>query len=368
MTSLWSGQGPRGVLIAANLSAGGLRILLLEATRFNLPRVGEFLSPLARIAIDRLGMLGAGWENEHTEACEFVSFWGSPDPIIRNFIFDPNGHSLVLNRARFDQSLAHAAQRSGARLLTNVHLVGATQSFGSWKITVNDSGVDVQITSSFLVMCCGRAGSRIRALQTERRRVDRLICLGMRISNYQGDGRPSIEAYDNGWTYSVRLPSGDLMINLCTELDAELKRRVSKSLNFLLREIAACPIARSRILYSNPTDRKQVETFVADASSAWTRPAAGPGWCFAGDQAQSMDPLSSSGIAQAVQHAELISKSIISSSSFKSVDLMAYCSHLDASYNSYLFARQKVYGLERRWPTPFWRRRSRATSFIESSA
>src|SRR6266481_5991105 len=116
------------------------------------------------------------------------------------------------------------------------------------------------------------------------------------------------------------------MINLFTEADRNLGRHIDKSLDFLLAEIAECPTACSRVMRSDPRTGEETETFVADASSAYTRPAADSGWCLAGDYAQSMDPLSSSGIAQALQHADLLSRAITKSSSFGTVKLDEDCS------------------------------------------
>jgi flavin-dependent dehydrogenase len=357
------GAGVAGSLAAARISAGGRRVLLLQEKRPERPRVGEFLSSKAKVAIDCLAVLESGWEQEHADAGEFVSCWGSLDPVTRNFLFDPFGQSLILNRSRFDQSLVRAARRSGAKLSANIQLASVTQSSGSWSIVFNGDGVDTDVTSSFLIMCGGRAARRVPVLQTRRDRVDKLVCLGMKVANYQGDRRPSIEAYENGWAYSVGLPTGDL-----TESDSQSNLRISNSPEFLLREIAACPIARSRALRSFPTRREHVETFAADASSARTRPATGRGWCFAGDQAQSMDPLSSSGILQAARHAKLISDGLLRASSLEAVDLAMYAAELDTSYESYLAARKSVYGLERRWSSSFWLRRSRLVSSSETAA
>ena len=148
------------------------------------------------------------------------------------------------------------------------------------------------------------------------------------------------------------------MINLCTESDSHPKRRLSKSLRFLFEEIGPCPIARSRLLGTDPRRADDVEAFVTDASSTRTRPVAGPGWCLAGDCAQSMDPLSSSGIMHAIQHAELAAKEMIRSARIKGLELSAYSSELNKIHSGYLLERGQVYGAEQRWDTPFWQRRS----------
>jgi hypothetical protein len=198
----------------------------------------------------------------------------------------------------------------------------------------------------------------LRGLQTRRHRIDKLVCLGMRLSTPQRDRRPLIEAYDHGWVYSVWLPSDELILNLCTEVDRSSCRRFSPSMAWLLDELASCPLTRARLLEAEPAETAGVALFVANASSAYTRPAVGPAWCLAGDCAQSMDPLSSSGIAEAFTHAQLISRETVAAASLDAVELTEYRSHLDASYKAYLAARTESYGFERRWRTPFWRRRT----------
>lgn len=351
------GAGPAGSVLAARLSAAGLKTLVVEKTRFDLDRVGEFLSPKARVAVDRLGLLPSAWKSQYVEISEFISCWGSPRSNFRNYIYDPYGHGLVLDRTHFNRSLAATAQRMGAKLLTAAALVSATRSFDGWTIAIRQMGAIRQFNCSFLVLAGGRQGVRLRSLQTNREHIDKLVCFVLRIKNFAGDGIPAIESYAHGWAYSVKLPCGDLMINLCTE-SASRPKRLSKSLRFLFEEVGACPIARSRLLGTDPKRADDVEAFVTDASSARTRPVAGPGWCLAGDCAQSMDPLSSSGIVHAIQHAELAAKEIIQSAALKDLELSAYSSELDKIHSGYLSERGQVYGAEQRWDTPFWQRRS----------
>jgi flavin-dependent dehydrogenase len=352
------GAGPAGSVIARNLAAAGLKVLLIDKGHLHRPYLGEFLSPPARAALNRMQILDAGWEAGHAAAHEFASCWGSANPSFRNYLFDPHGHALVLNRAEFDKSLTAAALASGATLLRGAHLSSAIRSGDGWKLTMAQGQSLIKTECSLLVLCGGRSGNRVRGLRTRRTRLDRLVCFAMRLGRYDGDCRPFVETYGHGWVYSVGLPSGELMINLFTETDGNSARRIGKSLDFLLAEIAQCPIACSRVLRSHPGSGEQAVSFAADASTAYTRPAAGAGWCLAGDRAQSMDPLSSGGIAQALQHADLVSSAIMRSSSLGAVAFDEYASHLDKTYAAYLAGRAEVYGLERRWQTPFWRRRS----------
>jgi flavin-dependent dehydrogenase len=351
------GAGPAGSIIAGRLAATGLGVLAIDKSRFTAPRVGEFLPPNVRTTLKHLEILGPGWEEDHTEANEFISCWGSSNPTLRNYVFDPHGHALILDRAKFDRALLKAAQAAGASVLKSTHLVDATRSNGLWTLTLRQHSSNFEAECSFLVVSAGRYGNRIACLNTRRQRFDRLVCFGMRVEGYDGDDRPCVETYDQGWVYSVKLPSGQLLINLFIEADRGSQRFLNRSLAFLLREIRNCPITCARVLQSNPRGGQGVETFVTDASSARVRPAAGPGWCLAGDYAQSMDPLSSSGLEQALHHASLVSEALLESLTPGTLTMTDYCSALDKSYATYLADRNTVYRLEQRWSSAFWSER-----------
>lgn len=196
----------------------------------------------------------------------------------------------------------------------------------------------------------------------KRERLDNLICLGLRIFPYSGDRRPVVESYDLGWAYSVGLPGDALMINIFTEGKRLGPRRLRKSFEFLLGEISKCPASGSRVMASRPAKYDDVRPFVADASSTRTRPAAGLGWACAGDHVQSMDPLSSSGIVHAVEHATRLSEALLACGNPGEAELTDYGASLEASYRTYLSERGDIYRMERRWRNPFWDMRQLATA------
>jgi 2-polyprenyl-6-methoxyphenol hydroxylase-like FAD-dependent oxidoreductase len=176
----------------------------------------------------------------------------------------------------------------------------------------------------------------------------------LRLSNYCADERPFAESYSRGWAYSTVLPSRELIVYLFTAPAAQPIGKLSGTPAFLLKELANCPVAASRVLKAETPHPSDVSFFATDASSTRSRPVAGSGWSLVGDCAQTMDPLSSSGIAQALQHAELISDALLGSRSLRSADLADYVSAADRGYESHVATRRRVYGLEQRWPTPFW--------------
>jgi flavin-dependent dehydrogenase len=355
------GAGPAGSMIAARLAAGGIRVLLVEATGFDHPRVGEFLSPEARATVNRSRILDEGWEREHRFVSEFLSGWGSPEVIARDYIFDAHGSGLVLDRVKFDRALAEGAAGCGAQLLTHARVRALLRSSGSWELDIDDNGGRIIIRCAFLVVCSGRAGHLLRGLSVKRQHLDRLVCLGLRVLNCRSDNHPSVESYPRGWTYSVSLASGELIVNLFTDLDPQRPRKSWRSTDFLLAELANCPLAASRVLAANPTSAADVTFFAADASSTYSRPAIGPDWCLAGDCVHTVDPQSSGGIAQAFKHATLVSNALLRSRFVRDVDLSEYTAYLDRSHESYLRARHYFYGLEQRWDTFFWRRAKELT-------
>jgi flavin-dependent dehydrogenase len=350
------GAGPAGSMIAARLAAGGIRVLLVEATAFDRPRVGEFLSPQARAAVIRSKILGVGWERGHLFVGEFLSAWGSSDAVARNYIFDAYGQGLVLDRAKFDRSLAEGAVGCGAHLLTRARVRAVVRSSNCWELDIDRNGKSSLVRCAFLAVCAGRAGDLLRALSVKRHHLDRLVCLGMRVLNYRGDNRPSVESYSRGWTYSVSLASGELIVNLFTEPDPQRHEKFSRSPDFLLKELANCPVAASRLLAADRIKSADVTFFAADASSTYSLPATGPGWCLAGDSVQTLDPLSSGGIAQALEHGTLVSDAVLRSRSLRDTDLSEYAARVDRSRDPYLMARHHFYSLEQRWATLFWRR------------
>jgi flavin-dependent dehydrogenase len=350
-----AGAGPAGSAIAANLARAGMDVLICDKAANDWHKAGEFVPPLTRAFLKQAHLLGDNWEESHLATHEFISSWGSERPTSRNFIFDANGYALVLNRLAFDRSLLSEATSRGVILLRDARIIEVDRSNDTWTLLLEASGSRLEVRCAFLVLAHGRRGNRLKALEIRRYQVDKLICFGLMIDGYDGDARPSVEAYENGWAYSVRIPSGRLLINLFTEADRG--RRLVKSLEFLMAEVAQCSLASSRILSSQPRYPEQVEFFVADASSAFRRPTAGRGWCLAGDQAQSMDPLSSNGIFQALHHAVCVSEAIIASSSAAMADLSTYSAELEKCYQHYLLERERVYSLEKRWSTPFWTKR-----------
>lgn len=360
------GAGPAGSTLAARLARSGLQVLIVDNMPFAAPYIGEFLPPKARAMLHRSALLAPGWEAPHRSALAFDSTWGSAQVRSRDYLFDPRGHALVLDRQRFNRQLLDAAIGQGTKLLPQSRARRAAQTDGIWTVHLESNSSHKEVHGLFLVDCSGRIGTPLAGITAKRRRIDRMICLGARIGGYRGDAAPSIESYAHGWAYSVAVGTDELMVNICTDRRAQPYGPSTGAAEFFLNELAQCPIAASRVYATRPAPTT-VTFFATDAASTLTRPAAGPGWCLAGDRAQSMDPLSSSGIESALCHAELIANAALRAATMRNIDMPEYSTWLDTNYDAYLNTRRRFYGTETRWPCSFWRSRSAHLSLRTAS-
>jgi len=97
---------------------------------------------------------------------------------------------------------------------------------------------------------------------------------------------------------------------------------------------------------------------VRSARSQHLDPAFGTGWLAVGDAAMAFDPLSSQGIAKALDHGKRAASSIAAYFSGDRLSLETFSCQLQLEYANYLATRARYCRLEMRWPRSlFWKRR-----------
>jgi hypothetical protein len=223
-----------------------------------------------------------------------------------------------------------------------------------WEITFSRGTRQFDVRCGFLVLCCGRKSRLPATFAANRQRLDRLMCLGVRISGYRGEDFPLVESHAHGWAYSSGLQSGELAIYQFVDPERRAAHASARLPSMLLRELANCPRTAARLLDATATEASDVSFFATDASSTVRRPAMGAGWCLAGDCAQTVDPLSSAGMSYALEHAKLVSGAILKSRSICNPGMSEYADYLSKSYTDCLESRSRVYRSEHRWMTDFW--------------
>src|SRR5262249_6827135 len=149
------------------------------------------------------------------------SAWGRGDLYENDFIFNPYGHGWHIDRMRFDGMLALAAEEAGARVHRGAQLVSwAQDSSGEWEIEIGSTAEPRHYRTRFVIDASGRAASFARKQGAQRIVFDHLIGVAAFLSASTlppPDSRTLVEAVEQGWWYSARLPNSQLVIAYMTD-------------------------------------------------------------------------------------------------------------------------------------------------------
>lgn len=349
------GGGPAGAAAALTLVRGGVAVVLIEASRYERPRIGETLPAWSAPVLRRLG----AWEPTSAARAmpshAYRSAWGGAELETRSFIFDSHGDGWHLIRRRFDADLAQAAAGAGALLRTGTRVVSAVSAAAKWRLRLATLGGDEALVARALVIATGRGAHLARSLGARRRVIDNLVGVAGRVRADTPVGRHLlVEAQPDGWWYSAPVAELDAVAVLMTDAEICAARGLRHR-----HEWTAClsraPHTRERLRGTSPVDVPRV--FSAVSQRLVAAPTAAP--CLAaGDAAIAVDPLSASGITRALVSGEGAGRALLAWFAGGTGALAAYERWLDIQFEQYLAERGGVYGREQRWPdAPFWNRR-----------
>src|SRR3954452_14772109 len=97
------GGGPAGCATALALAERrSLRVLLVEAGRYQTARVGESIPPDTSAVLQALGIWHDFVREGHAPCLGSCSSWGDVALVYNYFLFNPLGYGLHLERQRFD--------------------------------------------------------------------------------------------------------------------------------------------------------------------------------------------------------------------------------------------------------------------------
>ncbi|GAB4210759.1 MAG: tryptophan 7-halogenase [Roseiflexaceae bacterium] len=353
------GGGPAGAAAALALARTGCyRVLLVERSAYDAPRIGETLSPGARNLLIYLGVWEQFLADGHQPAFGTMAAWGSPELFARDFIFTPFGHGWHLDRQRFDAMLARTAEAAGASLWCNTLLHGcAPGPGGGWRLYLRRNGAPVGLSARCVLDAGGRAAGLARRLGARSLRIDRLVGLAGLLHFPQGlapDTNTLVEGCPDGWWYSARLPGDMLIVALMSDPDL-LRQRGLLQPEAWRAALARMPYTAARATGGVLAGRPRIYP----AHSARLEQPFGPGWAAAGDAACSHDPLSSSGIPRALDSGVRAARGLdIWLRHGDNRELHAYAELLRQQFDQYLASWLRYYRMEQRWPdAPFWQRR-----------
>ncbi|MFY2826552.1 NAD(P)/FAD-dependent oxidoreductase [Ruegeria sp. MALMAid1280] len=165
------GAGPAGSLAAKRLVDAGHRVTVVESARHPRFSIGESLLPFSMIPLERAGLLPeieeAGFQIK--TGARFVRGAQTTDIDFRQK-FEPGwGTTFQVQRARFDQILADAAERAGAEMFYDTQVVDADISAQNASLTLrNEDGRTTCLNADFVLdgSGFGRVLPRLLGLET----------------------------------------------------------------------------------------------------------------------------------------------------------------------------------------------------------
>jgi len=350
------GGGPAGCAAALTLARQGYAVIVIERSAYNAPRIGETLPPMARQLLADLGVWDRFVRQEHLPAFGICSAWGSENLYENDFIFNPYGHGWHIDRARFDRMLALAAAEAGADVRCDAQLISwAQHASGEWDLEIGSPEGVRHWRTRFVIDASGRAASFARKQGARRIVIDHLIGVAAFLSTSEAspDSRTLVEAVEQGWWYSARLPNLQLVTAYMTDADlyAARSRGLTASWEAQCRE--------ARHTHARAQDHSIARApFIFAANSLRLDSAAGRNWLAVGDAAMAFDPLSSQGVCQALKSGRLAARLIHDQWAGDQTAMPGYTQIVKRSFENFLNAREQYYGREKRWPhSIFWRRR-----------
>ena len=350
---LVAGGGPAGAVAAMTLAAAGREVVVIERTTYGGPRPGETLPPAANPILAELGLSSGLASVGHLRSPGTVCCWGREDPYFNDYLFDPDGDGLHLDRAGFDELLATKAVAAGANVLVGCEVRSCRPNEGGWDVEIACSRGDYRFQVATLIDAAGRHAWPGRP--SRRRAFDRQVALVGTFVIDQGDramdSRTWIEAVSSGWWYSAALPENRLVVAYFTDADllhAPVGQR-SAVWDDLLGETR---LTRDRLRLGRPLSNLRV----VSASSTIAQPITGAGHVAVGDAACTVDPLSSQGILHALTSGRDAARALIAPD--RSQAIPRYAREIMTRFRDDLHTRQQFCRSERRWrDSPFWRRR-----------
>jgi flavin-dependent dehydrogenase len=351
------GGGPAGCAtgLALRDHAPALRVVLVEASAYDTPRLGETLPPLSRRLLEHLGVWEPFCRQRHRPVHGTSAAWGSAAPLDHDYLFSAQGSGWHLDRAAFDAMLAAEAEARGVTVLRQTRVSRAEREEEGWRFRLRGGGA---LTARFLVDATGASAAFARRCGARYVAADRLAGFARLFEEAPGnDPRTLVEAFSDGWWYTAGLPGGLRIAACLTDSDLARRLRLAEPAQWS-RHLAATDSVSDLLRGARPRG----PVVVRPTQSRRLEPAVGEGWLAVGDAASLFDPLSSQGILKGLRSGIFAAYAI--------GDLLArgdgrglerYDRYVRDEFTSYCRVRARYYAEERRWPeSEFWRRRAAA--------
>ena len=355
-----AGAGPGGAATARRLAQSGCRVVVLDRSRFDGPRVGESLAPSVQPLLTELGVWEEFVDLKPLPSYGTRSVWGEAHEAEHSHLQNPYLCGWHVDRVAFDRMLADSAVRAGAELRLGAEVLRCeSRSDGRFGLSIAVADRVDELCADFVIDATGRGSTLARRLGAKSLAFDRLVGVaGQFKDECAGSGCYTlVETTPDGWWYSAPAGSDCCVAMLMTDGDlvcSQGAKELASWTNALGRagltneRVAGCELKWGPRVFSAVSRRLQ-------RSDDYQRR-----WLAVGDAALAVDPVSGSGVVRALRTAKAAAATVLSCLAGDDDAIAAYEAERDRECTEYLFKRAGYYGMERRWPNaPFWQRRLR---------
>ena len=347
------GAGITGSVASISLQSLGYKIAIIERTNLSTFKQGESLAPECKRYFHFLGLNFSSETAIEYSGNSFV--WGEDSVKTNDFIFNPYGNGLSIDKTYFEQQLMAHAKNKGVIIFQESKIVNIIFQEKIGNITLDVAEEEKVIKARFIIFATGRK-SCINTHSSSRRYFDKLIALTFVEEMKETTGDKNwlyIEATPNGWFYTNTLPNMKRIFSFFTDNDL-IEGEKSE---YFKRQILKTRWVLGKGLFCTP--KNKIKTLAFDARTYWADQQSGECWLKIGDSAYTIDPLSGQGIIKNLEMIDFCTNNI---KSFLDGDIdlhKKYGLFNKMNFIKYQSQRKQVFKGEERWRNnEFWNRRT----------
>ncbi len=305
------GGGPAGATAGYVLAREGLRAVLLEKERFPRPHIGESLLPRTMGLYRRLELMPA------LQAENFVPKYGAH--IVANdgsceieFDFftgntDPDLVAWQVERERFDQILLDHARNRGAEVREGAMVLDAsTSETEPCRLRVRDGeGRESTVEARWVIDASGQGSllAKLHGLRVQHPSHHKIAVYARYRGMTRRDGRKAgnvdLVLGPGGWFWLIPLRDDLSSVGFVSN-QARWKESGLSPEEFLQDAVRRSPFAAARLAASERVS----PCWTASNYAYTTKALRGPGFVLAGDAAEFLDPIWSTGVMLAMRSGE----------------------------------------------------------------